>query len=117
GVARLLPLMVGLSAARKLTILGQTIDGHEAHRLGLIAELAPEGEHEAVALALAAEALKGAPLATAAQKQLLDDAMEMSLDAVRHYEIQTTFRLAQTEDHQEAKRAFAAKRKPDFKSR
>lgn len=117
GTARLLPLMVGLANARRLALLGQTIDGREAHRIGLVAELAPEGEHEDVALRLAGEALKGAPIATAAQKRLLDEALEMSLEAVRAAEIQTSFRLAQTEDHQEAKRAFAAKRTPTFQGR
>jgi enoyl-CoA hydratase/carnithine racemase len=114
GTARLLPLMVGLANARKLALLGQTIDGREAYRIGLAVELAPEGEHEDVALGLADEALRGAPIAIAAQKRLLDDALEMSLEAVRAAEIQTSFRLAQTKDHQEAKRAFAAKRTPAF---
>lgn len=117
GTARLLPLMVGLANARKLALLGQTIDGREAYRLGLVVELAPEGEHEAVALRMADEALKGAPIAVAAQKRLIDDALEMSLEAVRAAEIQASFRLAHTEDHQEAKRAFAAKEKPVFEGR
>jgi 2-(1,2-epoxy-1,2-dihydrophenyl)acetyl-CoA isomerase len=117
GTARLLPLMVGLGNARKLALLGQTIDGREAYRIGLVAELASDGEHEAAALRLAGEALKGAPIAVAAQKQMFDDAMEMSLDAIRDFEIQTSFRLSHTEDHQEAKRAFAAKRPPVFKGK
>jgi 2-(1,2-epoxy-1,2-dihydrophenyl)acetyl-CoA isomerase len=117
GTARLLPLIVGLGHARRLALLGQTIDGREAYRIGLAVELAPDGEHEDVALRLADEALKGAPIAIAAQKRLLDNALEMSLEAVRAAEIQTSFRLAQTEDHQEAKRAFTAKRPPAFRGR
>jgi enoyl-CoA hydratase/carnithine racemase len=117
GTARLLPLMVGLANARKLALLGQTIDGWEAHRIGLAVELAEEGKHEETALAMADEALKGAPIAIAAQKRLLDDGMEMSLEALRAAEIQTSFRLALTEDHQEAKRAFADKRTPAFEGR
>jgi enoyl-CoA hydratase len=117
GTAKLLPLIVGLGNARRLALLGQTIDGREAHRIGLAVELAPEGGHEAAALRLADEALKGAPLAIAAQKQLLDGALAMSLDAVQDFEVQTSFRLTLTEDHQEAKRAFADKRPPVFKGR
>lgn len=117
GTARLLPLMVGLANARKLALLGQTIDGREAYRIGLAVELADEGRHEEVALTLAEEALKGAPLAVAAQKRLLDDGLEMSLEALRAAEIQTSFRLAATRDHQEAKRAFAEKRTPVFEGR
>lgn len=117
GTARLLPLLVGLGNARRLALLGQTIDGGEAHRIGLAAQLAPDGEHENTALAMADEALKGAPLAVAAQKQLIDGALEMSLEALRAYEIQASFRLAATADHQEAKRAFAAKRPAEFQGR
>lgn len=117
GTARLLPLMVGLANARKLALLGQTIDGEEAYRIGLAVDLAPDGEHGAAALRLAESALEGGPIAMAAQKQLLDSAMEMSLESLRAFEIQTSFRLDQTEDHQEAKRAFAAKRPAVFQGR
>ena len=117
GTAKLLPLIVGLGNARRLALLGQTIDGREAYRIGLAVELVPEGGHEAAALRLADEALKGAPLAIAAQKQLLDGALAMSLDAVQDFEVQTSFRLTLTEDHQEAKRAFAGKRPPVFRGR
>lgn len=117
GTAKLLPLLVGLAQARRLALLGQTIDGREAGRIGLAVEVTAEGEHEAAALRLADEALKGAPLAVAAQKQLLDAALAMSLDSVQDYETQVSLRLTHTEDHQEAKKAFAAKRKPEFRGR
>jgi enoyl-CoA hydratase/carnithine racemase len=117
GTARLLPLLVGLAQARRLALLGQTIDAAEALRLGLIVKMTPPGDHEAGALEMAREALKGAPLAVAAQKQLLDGALDMSLGAAFEAEVMTSYRLTQTEDHQEAKRAFAEKRPPVFKGR
>jgi 2-(1,2-epoxy-1,2-dihydrophenyl)acetyl-CoA isomerase len=117
GTARLLTLLVGLANARRLALLGATIDAAEALRLGLIVKVTPPGEHEAGALELAAEALKGAPLALAAQKQLLDAGAEMSLAATIEAEVQTSYRLTITEDHQEAKRAFAEKRSPVFRGR
>jgi enoyl-CoA hydratase/carnithine racemase len=117
GIAKLLPLVVGLTNARRLALLGQTIDAAEAFRIGLVAEVSPAGAHEAAATRLALEALKGAPLAVAAQKQLLDAALAMPLEAVQDFEVQVSFRLTATDDHQEAKRAFAAKRRPEFKGR
>jgi len=117
GTAKLLPLLVGLGQARRLALLGQTIDATEALRIGLVVEVTSEGRHEASALRLAEEALKGAPLALAAQKQLFDDALAMPLEAVQDFETQMSLRLTYTEDHQEAKRAFAAKRKPSFRGR
>src|SRR5437588_1237983 len=112
GTARLLPMLVGLANARRLALLGQTIDAAEALRLGLVVKLAAAGQHEAGALELAREALKGAPLAVAAQKQLLDAALDMSLGATFEAEVMASYRLTQTQDHQEAKRAFAEKRAP-----
>lgn len=117
GTAKLLPLIVGLANARRLALLGQTIDGKEAHRIGLAVELAPVGGHEAAVLRLADEALKRAPRAIAAQNQLPDGPPAMPLDVVQDFEVQTSFRLTLTEDHQEAKRAFAAKRPPVFRGR
>src|SRR5207253_1418853 len=81
GTAKMLPVLVGMANARKLALLGQTIDGREAHRIGLVVEVSAEGEHEAAALRLADEALKGAPLAIAAQKSLLDAGRAMPLEA------------------------------------
>ena len=114
GVAKLLPLLVGLANAKRLALLGAKVDAQEAHRLGLAVEVAPAGEHEATALRLAGEALKGAPLAVAAQKRLLDTGIEMSLSATEDAEVAASLRLTYTADHQEAKRAFAEKRSPEF---
>jgi 2-(1,2-epoxy-1,2-dihydrophenyl)acetyl-CoA isomerase len=115
GTARLLPMLVGLANARRLALLGQTIDAEEALKLGLIVKIA--SDHEAAALELAEEVLKGAPLAVAAQKQLLDGAIDMSLSATIDAEVMTSYRLTLTEDHQEAKKAFAEKRTPRFRGR
>src|SRR5438105_6948809 len=60
GTARLLPMLVGLANARRLALLGATIDAAEAHRLGLVVEVTPEGQHQQAAITLAREALKGA---------------------------------------------------------
>ena len=117
GTAKLLPLLVGLGQARRLALLGQTIDAPEALRIGLVVEVTAESRHEATALRLADEALRGAPLAVAAQKQLLDAALGMPLEAVQEFETTMSFRLTNTEDHQEAKKAFAEKRKASFKGR
>jgi enoyl-CoA hydratase/carnithine racemase len=53
----------------------------------------------------------------AAQKQLLDGAIDMSLAAAFEAEVMASYRLTQTEDHQEAKKAFAEKRPPVFRGR
>jgi 2-(1,2-epoxy-1,2-dihydrophenyl)acetyl-CoA isomerase len=114
GVAKILPLLVGLGNAKRLALLGAKINAAEAYRMGLVVEVVPAGRHEARALELAAEAAECAPLAVAAQKRLLDSALEMSLAATQDFEVMSSLRLTNTEDHQEAKRAFAEKRPPRF---
>lgn len=115
GVARLLPQMVGLARARRLCLLGETIDGREAHRIGLAVEVVPEGQHVPAALALARRALAGAPLAVAAQKRLLDTASEVPLSVAQEAEVQAARWLGQTQDVAEAARAFSEKRPPVFR--
>ena len=114
GIARLLDV-VGGGHARELLLTGRTVDAAEALRMGLVVEVTPAGGHEARALELAAEVTQGAPLAVAAQKRLFDAALEMSLAAVQDFEVMSSLRLTETEDHQEAKRAFAEKRPPNFR--
>src|SRR5205807_102239 len=115
GVAKILPLLVGLGNAKRLALLGAKIDAAEAYRMGLVVEVVPAGRHEVRALELAAEAVECAPLAVAAQKRLLDSAIELSLAATQDFEVMSSLRLTSTEDHQEAKRAFAEKRAPHFR--
>jgi len=114
GVAKVLPLLIGLGNAKRLALTGAKIEAAEALRMGLVVEVAPAGGHEARALELAAEVTQGAPLAVAAQKRLFDAALEMSLAAIQDFEVMSSLRLTETEDHQEAKRAFAEKRPPKF---
>lgn len=115
GVARLLPQMVGLARARRLCLLGETIDGQEAYRIGLAVAVVPEGQQIAAALELARRALGGAPLAVAAQKRLLDSASEMPLRAAQDAEVQAAMWLGHTRDVAEAARAFSEKRQPVFR--
>jgi enoyl-CoA hydratase len=114
GAARLLPATVGLSRARYLMLTGATIGAEEAERIGLVCEITPAGEHEATALKLARRVSEGAPLAVAAQKMLVDTALDMSLQAAEQAEIAVSLRLATTDDLREAQEAFAARRSARF---
>lgn len=117
GVSKLLPLMVGLGHARRLAVLGQTIDGKEAREIGLVMKAVPEGEHVNAAMELAGEALKGAPLAVTAQKRLIDMGTEIALYDTQEAEVQASERLMLSEDAKEAAQAFTEKRPPAFKGR
>jgi 2-(1,2-epoxy-1,2-dihydrophenyl)acetyl-CoA isomerase len=117
GAARLLPAMVGLSRARMLMLTGATVGAEQAERIGLACQVTSDGEHEAAALTLAARIADGAPLAVAAQKMLVDSALDMSLSAAEHAEVLASMRLSNTDDLREAQEAFAAKRPAVFAGR
>ena len=117
GGTYFLPRLVGDARARELYFLSERIDAAEAERLGLACQVTADGEHETAALALAAKVAEGAPLAVAAQKMLLDSALEMSLPATEHAELLASLRLSGTDDLREAQEAFAAKRRPGFAGR
>lgn len=101
--------------ASEMLITGRQIEGAELYRLGLANRLTTEDKMLEVAEELAAEILKAPPLATrdavrVTRKQwvpiatALDEQMQLS-------------RLDKTEDFAEYGRAFAEKRKPEYKAR
>jgi 2-(1,2-epoxy-1,2-dihydrophenyl)acetyl-CoA isomerase len=80
GISRLLPLLVGPMRAKELLLLGERFDAAAAHELGLVNRVAPPGEHERVALELAARLAAQPPLALALAKQALDRGVDCALE-------------------------------------
>lgn len=116
GVERLLPL-VGASAATRLLLTGTRASAAEAHAMGLVDEIAPDGESVSRALELARTFEEAAPLSVAAIKAALRDASRGAGHAARRGAREAFARLWFTEDHKEAERAFAEKRAPRFTGR
>ena len=87
GISRLLPLLVGWAKAKELLLLGERVPAAEAHRLGMVARLAPAGEHERVARDLAAT-LAGRPaVSVSLAKQALDQGLDSTLDTAMAREV------------------------------
>jgi len=72
GIARLLDVMGG-AHARELLLTGRTIDAAEAHRMGLVARVVPDGALEESAAALAAEVALHPRAGLAATKAVVAD--------------------------------------------
>jgi enoyl-CoA hydratase/carnithine racemase len=112
-----LPKLIGLSNTLMLQYTGDRIDAAEAHRINLVSRVYPHDEMMGEAMGLAERLSSGATYAMSLTKYLVQRSMSMELDE--------SLRLAQgvqqlarrSEDHNEAVKAFLAKRKPEFKGR
>ena len=117
GSSWLLPRIVGLHMAKKLALLGDTIDAAEAARLGIVTEVvAPENLIEA-ATQLARRLAGGPPIAMALTKELLNQSFSVSFDDALDREAAVAATNMGAEDAVEALAAFREKRTAVFKGR
>lgn len=108
---------VGKQVASMMLMTGEALFGERAYQLGLVAELAPEGEVLPCALDLARKAARMPPKAVAATRRVLRQGADLPLDAALALENREFLLLFDTADKIEGMRAFLEKRSPDFKGR
>lgn len=116
GITYVLPRLIGLSQAMRLSLLGEQIDGAEAERIGLAYRAVPPAELEAEAGKLAQTVAAMATRSYAVIKQQIREQLDLP------YEMALLHSLAvrQTnviEDRAEGQRAFAEKRAPRYTGR
>lgn len=116
GGLQRLPRQVPLKRAMGLILTGGRVDAHEAYRLGLVNEVVPAAELMAAAERWAGEVLACSPTSVRLSKEVVlrglehasvEEAFESQEDPVR--------RLLASDDFKEGPRAFAEKRKPEWK--
>ncbi len=117
GGTYLLTQIVGTAKARELYMLADRIDMGEAHRLGLVNWVVPAVELEAQTKSLARRLADGPRLALGLIKDNLNRALKATFADCLDAESANLARARETEDHKEAAKAFAEKRKPAFKGR
>jgi len=116
GTARL-PRLLPNAVAKQLLLTGEPLPAAEAHRLGLVNEVVPEGSGLDAALALAGRLTALPPLALAAAKRLVDEGATLPLDVAVTLERETVSLLFGTADRVEGVRAFLDKRPARFEGR
>lgn len=115
GGTQRLPHLVGASKAKELIFTAKRLTAAEAYDLGLVNRLVEPGQALSAAKALASEIAACAPIAVQSAKAAIQGGLGAGMEEgllleARCYEV-----TLYTEDRNEGLRAFAEKRKPDYK--
>jgi enoyl-CoA hydratase/carnithine racemase len=117
GATLRLPRIMPLGPAMEMLLTGDRISAEDALRWGLVNRIVPPDRLVTEAMALAERLAANPPLAVRSTKELTMRGLEMTFEqGVRLQETLSNICRA-TEDAKEGPRAFAEKRKPEFKGR
>lgn len=117
GGTQRLPRTVAMSDAMLMLLTGDRVDSAEAHRIGLVSRVVPKEQLMSAARDIAQRIAGNAPLSVRAIKRLVRQGLDMPLAHAVEMERYAFGLLYASEDRIEGRRAFAEKRKPDYKGR
>jgi len=117
GGTQRLPRAIPQAWANYMILTGEQIDAETASRIGLISHIVPKEELMDRAFEIANIICERGPLAVRAAKEAMLRGQDMPLEHGLAYEDLVMARLFATEDAKEGPRAFAEKRKPEYKGR
>jgi enoyl-CoA hydratase len=117
GGTQRLTRIAGQQIAMKLCLSGEIIDAVEAKAVGLVAEVVPDDQTLARALALAETIAAKAPIAVRLAKESVLNALDLPLESGLAFERKAFSTVLATQDFREGTGAFLEKRKPKFEGR
>jgi enoyl-CoA hydratase len=106
---------LGVSAAKRLFLLAETLPADELQRIGYLDRCVATEHLDAEVQQIVDALLAGAPLALRGMKTSLDEIARGDFDLARLREREAI--CAASEDLREGQAALAQKRKPDFRGR
>jgi crotonobetainyl-CoA hydratase len=117
GIHRL-PRQIGLKPAMSILLTGRRVDAQEALRLGIASEVVPHDDLLPAARRWADQILECAPLSVRASKgAAMQGLRAASLEEAMSGRYEGIATLTRSEDFIEGPRAFAEKRKPNWKGK
>ena len=117
GGTQRLTRAVGKAIAMEVILNNRTLSAAEALQFGLINRIVPAEAYLDEALKLAEEVASRAPAAIRSAKKMINQAYERFLGEALSEEKKEFYDLFTTEDQKEGMRAFAEKRKPQWKGK
>lgn len=117
GGTQRLPRLVGKSKALELLLTGDMIPAQEAHRIGLVNKVVPEGEVVRSARDLAKRVVAKGQVAVQLIMESVNDGLATSLDKGLLIEAASFARVMGTDDAKEGLGAFLQKRQPRFRDK
>lgn len=117
GGTQRLARLVGQGKAMQLVLTAEPVPARDAREIGLVEEVVPREQLEAVTVALAEKIVRHAPIATEAAKLALRNADRNTLEGGLQYEVALSTLCFATEDKEEAIRAFLEGREPRYTGR
>jgi len=117
GGTQRLSRFIPFGLALEILMTGNLMTAQEAYRLGLVNKVVPLNELMPTAEAIADKINENGPLAVRAVKESAYSGFQTPLNEGLHLEKLLLNRVRQSEDAWEGPRAFAEKRKPQYKGR
>jgi enoyl-CoA hydratase len=114
GGTQRLPRLVGRGRALELLLSGEPISAAEAHRIGLVNAVVPQGELLGHSRAWLGKVLANGPLALGLVMEAVDTGLNAGLEEGLRFEAAAFGVSASTEDRREGTRAFLEKRRAVF---